>query len=109
MERVTLYDERNDSVSVTITAFFDSKGAFVVDGYDRGPFVEERTGDWDCEYSVTVASEHVHLLYSLFNLQSPDRLELLEAVRKRFEGPLVFSSFKALLRDSDIAFSSFHF
>lgn len=109
MEGITLHDERNESVSVTITAFFDGKGNLVVDGYDRGPFVEERTGDWDYEYSVTVASEHVHLLHSLFNLQSPDRLLLLEAVKKRFEGPVAFSSFRNFLQQNNIPCTSFHF
>ena len=106
MYKVLLFSLESDSISVTITAYFED-GKLIVEGYDIGKTVEESWGDSDYEYSTTIHPEEVKKLYPLFEVEEGDKRRLLDAIKERFHTNTCYSEFCEFLRNNNIKSDGF--
>ncbi len=109
MDRIMLFESRSETLSVTMSLYFDQKDRLFFDGCDMGPWVEERTGDYDFEYQYTIEGEGLTRLFSILNLELNDRKGLLAELGKRFSGPFAYSEFGRFMTENEVKFKSFTF
>lgn len=107
MDSVLLFSLTNDTIKVTVEAYFNVTGSLVIDGYDIGKKVEEYWGDSDYEYSSTVAPDEVKKLYALFQLKDGERQELLLAIQARFNTNTCYSELQNFLDVNKIKYEGF--
>lgn len=105
MERVTLYDFKNDNISVNVVAYFNPEGDLVIDGYDLGSLVEEMKGSRDYEYQIIVEKENLDELAQALDI---DLEILLITLPEHFNGNYAFSNFKNFLKEKNIPFKQFY-
>lgn len=106
MERITLFDSRNENIHINIEAYF-SEEKLVIDGYDIGKTVEEYWGDSDYEYMVTISEAGVEFLYHHFAIQTGDKEGLLKALAERYHSNYCYSEIRTLLDDHKIKYEGF--
>ena len=107
MERITLFKLENPHIKISMEIFFNEKEQLIFDGYDIGKSVEACWGDSDYEYNYTIEPEEVRKLYLLFGIPDTDKLSLLLAIKKRFEGNEAYSSFGKFMDENSIRYSAF--
>jgi hypothetical protein len=107
MDSVLLFSLTNDTIKVTVEAYFNVTGSLVIDGYDIGKKVEEYWGDSDYEYSSTVAPDEVKKLYALFQLKDGEQQELLLAIQARFNTNTCYSELQNFLDVNKIKYEGF--
>lgn len=57
IDQIVLIDTPGEDLSVKLVARINEQGNLVLEGVERGEWVEEKTGDWDYEYWTTVTRE----------------------------------------------------
>jgi hypothetical protein len=102
MNSVILFQLENETIKITIEAYFDAAGNLVVEGYDIGKTVKEYWGDIDYEYSVTVYAGEVKKLYSLLQVNENDSVGLLNRLRDQYHSNTCFSEIRELLEKNNI-------
>lgn len=107
MERILLFSHRNDSIKVTIEAFFDKDGNLVIDGYDIGKTVNEYWGDSDYEYSSRVTADGVEKLYLLFSIEAGKKMELLQVLAAKFNTNSCYSDLQKFFDLHGIRYAGF--
>ncbi len=88
LDRIVLKDTRQPGLSSELVARVDERGNLVLEGWDRGEWVKERTDDWDYEYWLKVSSEYRNTV-------------LLRLLQERFAGE---TEFKEWLQAQGIPF-----
>ena len=106
MPEITLFQLENDSISITIKAYFEEEN-LVIDGYDIGKRVKEIFGDSDYEYSTTIPEKEVKKLYPLFNIDEADKEGLLKAIAEKFNTNSCYSQFRDFLENNGIKSEGF--
>lgn len=84
-------------------AYFEG-GQLVVDGYDIGKRVREYWGDSDYEYVIRIPPAGVLFLYREFGLEGSGEIELLNALRARFNTNTCYSDICRLLDANKIPY-----
>lgn len=107
MDKVLLFHLKNESIKITIEAFFDADGNLVIDGYDIGKTVGEYFGDIDYEYSTTVSPAEVVKLYHLLGIEEGAKTDLLLALQRRFNTNTCYSEIQGLLDNNGIRYNGF--
>jgi hypothetical protein len=107
MDKTLLYHFKDDSISITVEAYFDEKESLVMEGYDIGKKVKEAWGDSDYEYSVTISNDELNKLYPLFGLAPGAKDELLLFLQQNYNTNSGFTDFTHLLQDHNIDFETF--
>lgn len=107
MDSINLYHYEDQTIKVTVDAFFNKNGDLVVEGYDIGRKVEEYWGDSDYEYSTTIAAEETRKLCVLFDIPPGSRNALLAAIQKRYHTNSCYSEFQQLLEENGIKYEGF--
>jgi len=106
MNKITLYQFESPSINIYIEAYFDD-GKLVIEGQDIGKTVEEAWADSDYEYSVTVPSDEVLKLYSLFQVEEGDEAALLKAIAEKYNTNTCYSEFRDFLEKNGIKHEGF--
>lgn len=106
MLKITLYQFKNDNISIEIQAYFDGE-SLVVEGYDIGKTVKECWGDSDYEYSTTIQEKEVMKLYLFMGVAEGDKEGLLRAVACKFNTNSCYSEFKDFLENNGIHSEAF--
>lgn len=79
IDRITIIDSKTERLSVRLTARIDEQSDLILEGYDRGEFVEEVLHHDDYEYSLTVKAEYKDTI-------------LLNLIKERFRHDAEFRS-----------------
>ncbi len=110
LKEVVLFHSVSPTIKIDIKAFFSNEGNLVVDGYDRGSFVKETMGDWDYEYSITVAKDDLPQLFDLFKLSENKHPKeaLLIYLEKHYSGNYAFSKIRDFLNAKEVKYTHFH-
>jgi hypothetical protein len=58
ISKIKLIESKSERLSIYLSAKIEENGNLVLEGQDLGEFVEERYGDGDYEYSLTVKAEY---------------------------------------------------
>jgi hypothetical protein len=107
MMKVTLFQLKNENISVTIEAFYDQSGCLVVEGYDIGKTVKEYWGDSDYEYSVKVAPDELKKLYPLLGIAQNEKQEMLSYLKTHFHTNTCYSEVREFLEHHGIKHEGF--
>jgi hypothetical protein len=101
----TLYQYKNEEISIHIEAYFEN-GNLIVSGYDIGKRVKEYFGDSDYEYTTTVHAPEVGKLFALLNVEENEEA-LLQALAMKFNTNSCYSAFQTFLGDNKIKYEGF--
>ncbi|MEO8473974.1 MAG: hypothetical protein ABI477_17360 [Chryseolinea sp.] len=107
MNRITLFERKDDNIEITIEAYFDERDNLVIDGYDIGKTTKEFWGDADYEYSSTIAPQNVLKLYSILQLAAGERKVLLLALQSRFNTNSCYSEIQKFLDLQGVPYEAF--
>ena len=107
MDRVILFQREDESIKITIEAYFDGKGNLMVEGYDIGKTVEEYWGDSDYEYSITIGPEELKKLYTLLQLADDSRDELFSYLQLHYHTNSCYSELGEFLDRNNIKHEGF--
>lgn len=107
MERVLLFSLQKSDIKVTIEAYFNADGHFVVEGYDIGKTVESYWGDSDYEYSTTVSGENLKKLYEVLDVPDGSKEKLLDEIQKKFNTNSCYSEYCTFLGTNNIKSEGF--
>ena len=107
MKKVSLFQEENDDIKISIQIYFNEENKLILDGYDCGKLVKKLRGDYDYEYLCTVEEKDVPKLYELFQVPLNKKEPLLLEIQKQFNDNYAFSKFVDFLKENEVAFSRF--
>jgi hypothetical protein len=95
MDSVTLYAYQDDTIKISIEAYFEGD-TLVIDGYDIGKKVKEYWGDSDYEYKLMIPPVSVDFLYTHFGIAHA-REVLLQTLAVKFNTNSCYSDIRNLL------------
>jgi hypothetical protein len=105
-EVITLYEHRNDRITVEVKAILSDNG-LTVSGYDSGKYVKDHFDSFDYEYNLTVKAADLPALYTALGLNNPETGAFLAHLKTHYGHGTGFSALMDLLKKQNIKHDTF--
>ncbi|MDC8004830.1 hypothetical protein POV27_12270 [Aureisphaera galaxeae] len=107
MEKITLYEFESPSIKISMEIYFNENNQLIFDGYDIGETVKDLMGDSDYEYYYTIEFEEVKKIAALLGADINDKMAILLAIEKHFNGNDAYSKFGNFMKKNNIIYEQF--